>query len=360
MENHGRYGTRKVNVLVTGHDGYIGSIMVPVLQEAGYQVAGMDMFYYSNHHADQIKRGLSELQLDIRDCTPKEMIGYDAVIHLAALSNDPLSEINQELTFEINHTASVKLAKLAKEAGVKRFLYASTCSVYGTVNQDEYATEDSFLHPLTPYATSKVKVEADLSKLADESFSPIYLRNATAYGWSPNFRSDLVLNNLVCWAYTTGEIRIMSDGTPWRPITHVRDICNAFATVIAAPKEVIHNQAFNVGVNQENYQVRDLAAIVQKGFPACKVTYSENGGPDPRSYRVDFSKISRCLPEFKPIWRASLGVSELKGVFEEAMFNREDFIGQKYVRLAKLKNLLQERRLDNNLRWRDSSKFPIT
>ena len=348
-----------MKVLITGHDGYIGSVMVPILQAAGHEIVGMDTFFFSNHYSKPINTGILELHHDIRDFIPEGLDGFDAIIHLAALSNDPLSLINPELTFEINHRASIRIAMLAKEAGVQRFLYASTCSVYGVANQQELATEETPQNPLSPYAISKVRVETDLSAMADDTFSPIFLRNATAYGWSPNFRSDLVLNNLACWAYTTGEIRIMSDGTPWRPIVHVRDIANAFAAVLVAPREAIHNQPFNVGINEENYQVRNLAAIVQEDFPDCKVTYDEHGGPDPRSYRVDFSKIMRSLPEFKPVWNAHRGVKELHAAYKEVGLTREDFTGPKYVRLAKLKSLLQDGQLDSYLRWKDRAIFPI-
>ena len=347
-----------MKVLLTGHDGYIGSVMMPVLQAAGHQVVGVDTFYYSDHRPKSMKNGRRVIELDIREFTPELLEGFDAFIHLAALSNDPLSQINPELTFAINHKASISVATLAKEAGVQRFLYASTCSVYGVANQDELATEETRLNPLSAYAISKVRTEGDLADLADDAFSPVYLRNATAYGWSPHFRSDLVLNNLACWAYTTGEIRVMSDGTPWRPIVHVRDIANAFAAALVAPRDSIHNQAFNVGENAENYQVRDLAAIVQQDFPGCRVTYDENGGPDPRSYRVDFSKIAQQVPEFKPVWNAQRGVEELHKAYAEVGLTKEDFTGPRYVRLAKLKALIQEGQLDGNLYWKNRVANP--
>ncbi len=342
-----------MKILITGHEGYIGSVMVPVLLASGHEVSGVDTFFFSNYHSDPNGDEVRETNQDIRDFKPEDFDGIEAVIHLAALSNDPLGEIDPELTFEINHQASVRLAKLAKAWGVRRFLYASTCSVYGITNQQELATEDTPLEPLSAYARSKVKVEADLAELADDSFSPVYLRNSTAYGWSPCFRSDLVLNNLACWAYTTGEIRIMSDGTPWRPIVHVRDIAQAFAAALTAPREAVHNQAFNVGINEENYQVRDLAEIVKQGFPDSKVIYNEHSNPDPRSYRVDFSKIKRYLPEYRPAWSARRGVEELRSAYEETGLRRDDFTGPKYVRLARLKQLLQEGQLDDKLYWKD-------
>ncbi len=342
-----------MKVLITGHDGYIGRNMVPVLQAAGCEVVGVDAFFFSTANGKQSHRERTEIPHDIRDVTLEGIEGIDAVIHLAALSNDPLSEINPELTYEINHEASVRLARLAKEAGVQRFLYASTCSVYGVANEEELATEETPLRPLSHYAISKVRVEEDLSKMADASFSPVFLRNATAYGWSSNFRSDLVVNNLVGWAYTTGEIRIMSDGTPWRPVVHVKDITNAFAAALIAPRDAIHNQAINVGQNKENFQVRDVAAILQESFPDCRVTFGGSSGPDPRSYRVDFSKITRCLPEFKPAWNLRRGVEELKAAYQEVKLSREDFTGPRYVRLARLKVLLQGGQLDSKLYWKE-------
>jgi nucleoside-diphosphate-sugar epimerase len=358
MESHGKYGRANLKVIVTGHDGYIGSVMVPVLQAGGYEVIGLDTFFFSDPGREPMHNSILEIRQDIRHLEPEVFEYVDAIIHLAALSNDPIGEINPDLTHDINHKATINLAKLAKEAGVQRFLYASTCSVYGVTNQEELASEDSPLRPVSAYARSKVQSEADLASMADDSFSPVYLRNATAYGWSPRYRSDLVLNNLTCWAYTTGEIRILSDGTPWRPIVHVQDIANAFATVLSGPREAIHNQAFNVGINEENYQVRELAAIVQECFPDCKATYGEHSSPDPRSYRVDFSKINQSLPEFKPEWNARRGVEELRIAYKEIGLTREDFTGPKYVRLARLKSLLQEGQLDDNLYWKDQVIYP--
>jgi nucleoside-diphosphate-sugar epimerase len=348
-----------MKVLVTGHDGYIGSVMVPALRAAGHEVYGVDTLFFADAVLDQGRIRASDVQKDVRDLVPEDFDGYDAVVHLAALSNDPMGELNPELTHEINHRASVRMAALAKEAGVQRFLYASTCSVYGIANQEELATEESPLRPLTAYAISKMHVEEDLSRLADDTFSPVYLRNATAYGWSPRFRADLVLNNLAGWAHTSGQIRIMSDGTPWRPLVHVQDIAAAFVAALSAPREAIHNQAFNVGGMGENYQVRDLAAIVQEAFLDCAVTYAEGGAPDPRSYRVDFGKIARCLPGFVPAWDARRGARELRAAYREVGLTKEDFAGPKYVRLARLKSLLETGKLDENLRWADRVIYPL-
>ena len=347
-----------MKVLITGHDGYIGSVMAPVLQAAGHEVVGVDTYFYSDERYEARRHGFLNLHKDVRDFVPEDFEGFDAVVHLAALSNDPLGELNPELTHEINYQASLQMAKLAKEAGVQRCLFASTCSVYGVANQEELATEESPLQPLSAYAVSKIRSEEGLAKLADDGFSPVYLRMATVYGWSPRFRSDLVLNNLACWAQVSGEIRILSDGTPWRPAVHVGDVANAYAAALAAPREAIHNQAFNVGVNEENYQVRDLAAIVHEAFPGSQVTYAEGGRPDPRSYRVDFGKIQRCIPAFKPVWNARRGAEELRSAFESAGLRQEDVAGPKYVRLAALKALLAEGQLDKNLYWRARVIYP--
>jgi nucleoside-diphosphate-sugar epimerase len=263
--------------------------------------------------------------------------------------------MNPELTDDINYRASVRLATAAKQAGVKRFIYASSCSLYGSSSADEILTEDAPFNPLTPYALSKIRTEQSVSELADAHFSPIFMRNATAYGLSPRLRADIVLNNLVCWAHTTGRIRIMSDGTPWRPIVHIEDISRAFAAALSAPREAIHNQAFNVGVNDENYQVREIAEIVRQTVPGCSVEYAAQSGPDPRNYRVEFTKISRSLPDFQPQWNARRGARELHDAFVRIGFSEEDFQSRKFTRLKQLSHLLEAGLLDEGLRWKDVS-----
>ncbi len=340
-----------MRVLVTGHNGYIGSVMVPILQAAGHEVVGLDSFFFEDCSLLDEDHRVPALRKDIRDVQPSDLEGFAAIAHLAALCNDPLGDLHPEWTSEINHTASVQLAIKARAAGVARFLYASSCSMYGAAGGAEVLNEGAPLRPLTPYAISKVRTEEDVSKLADHSFSPVFMRNATAYGLSPRLRADVVLNNLVCWAHTTGRIRIMSDGTPWRPIVHVQDIARAFAAALAAPREAIHNQAFNVGANGENYQVQELAEIVRSTVPGCTVEYAEEAGPDPRSYRVDFSKLSRTFPDFKPHWNASFGAKDLYEALQEANVTLADFQGRKFIRLSQVKHLLRLRMLDDTLRW---------
>ena len=325
--------------------------MVPMLVGAGHEVVGLDSDLFQQCTFSPGIHEVPELQLDLRDVQPKHLEGFDAVVHLAALSNDPLGDLNPEITYDINHAASVRLARLAKETGVPRFLYSSSCSSYGTAG-DDLVDEATKLHPITPYAISKVRVEQDVRKLANHKFSPTFLRNATAYGVSPRLRFDLVLNNLVAWAFAKGRVHIKSDGTPWRPIVHIEDISRAFLAILAAPREVTHNQALNVGQTEENYRIRELAEIVQEVVPSSRIDYAQDGGPDPRCYRVDFGKIERVLPDFKPQWNARRGVEELYAAYRSAGLLLEDCEGPRFKRIEHLKHLLATGRVDATLRWR--------
>lgn len=339
-----------MRILVTGHKGYIGTVMVPMLLGAGHEVMGVDSDLFQQCTFCPGMHDVPEMRLDLRDLQATHLEGFDAVVHLAALSNDPLGDLNPEITYRINHAAAVRLARLAKEAGVPRFLYSSSCSSYGKAG-DNLVDETAELHPITPYAISKVRVEQDVAKLADDAFSPTFLRNATAYGVSPRLRFDLVLNNLVAWAFAKGRVHIKSDGTPWRPIVHIEDISRAFLAVLAAPREVIHNQALNVGQTEENYRIRDLGEIVQEVVPGSRIEYAKDGGPDPRCYRVDFGKIHRLLPDFKTQWNARRGAEELYAAYRSAGLLLEDFEGPRFKRVDHLKYLLATGRVDSTLRW---------
>lgn len=342
-----------MKILVTGHKGYIGTVMVPMLLDKDYEVVGLDSDLYERSTFGAGIQTIPETKKDIRDVELEDLTGVDVVMHLAALSNDPLGNLNPQLTHEINYLASVKLAKLAKQAGVKRFIFSSSCSNYGAGGND-WLNEDSAFNPVTPYGVSKVKAEQEIGQLADDRFSPTLLRNATAYGVSPRLRFDLVLNNLVAWAFTKGLVYIKSDGTPWRPIVHIADISRAFIAVLEAPRESIHNQAFNVGRNQDNYQIRDLAEIVRETVPNCRVEYAPNSGPDKRCYRVDCTRIAH-LPNFQPQWDARKGARELYEAYRKVGLTLEEFEGVKYQRVAQIKYLLDNGKLNNDLRWQTES-----
>lgn len=342
-----------MRILLTGHKGYIGTVMVPMLLAEGHQLVGLDSDLFEQSTFGEGIQSIPELKKDIRDIEISDLDGFDAVIHLAGLSNDPLGDFNPSLTYEINHAASVRLASLAKQVGITRFIFSSSCSNYGAGGED-WLNEESAFNPITPYGISKVRAEQDLAKLADSDFSPTFLRNATAYGVSPRLRFDLVLNNLTAWAFTTGQVYIKSDGTPWRPIVHIEDISRAFIAVLHAPREVVHNQAFNVGRNEDNYRIRELAEIVEETVPGCRIVYAKDGLPDKRCYRVDCSKIARTLPEFKPQWNARKGAEELYTAYQKVGLTLEDFEGARYKRIAHIKQLLSTDRLDETLRWKEA------
>jgi nucleoside-diphosphate-sugar epimerase len=339
-----------MRILLTGHKGYIGAVMAPILLDAGHEVVGLDSDFFQGCTFTPGIRPVPELRLDLRDVEQQHLKGFDAVVHLAALSNDSLSNLNPEVTYDINHAASVRLARLAKNAGVRRFLFSSSCSVYGTPDGDRVA-ETARLDPTAPYSIAKVRVEQDVARLAGESFSPTFLRNATAYGVSPRFNVELVLNNLVAWAYANGSIYIKSDGSGWRPTVHVEDISRAFLAVLEAPREVVHNQALNVGQTEENYSIRELAEIVLEAVPGAGIKYAKNPVPTARSYRVDFGRIQRLLPGFKPRWNARQGAEQLYAAYRNVFFTVEDCEGPRFNRIAWLKQLLASGRVNGALRW---------
>jgi nucleoside-diphosphate-sugar epimerase len=339
-----------MRVLVTGHHGYIGSILVPALLAAGHQVTGLDTFYYEGCDLTDEAADVPARRLDVRDARADDVAGQDAIVHLAGLSNDPVGDFDPGLTREINFEATVALAKAAREAGVERFIFASSCSMYGAAADGRPVDETAPQQPLTAYAESKVRSEEALAPLATDAFSPIFMRNATVYGVSPRLRTDLVLNNLVAWAYTTGKVRILSDGTPWRPLVHVRDVARATAALLEAPRDVVHGEAFNVGQETENYQVRDLAEIVRETVPGCTIEYAGTGDPDPRSYRVSFEKLRRTLPELRLEWNARRGAEELHEAYERRGLSFAEFDSERYTRLKRIRALLANGVLDDRLR----------
>jgi nucleoside-diphosphate-sugar epimerase len=324
--------------------------MSRVLSERGHEVIGLDseLFAESTYGPEPV--AIPAVRKDIRDVVLSDFEGYDAIIHLAGLSNDPLGDLNPELTYDINHRASVRIAELAKEAGVERFIFSSSCSYYGA-GGDDFLTEDAPFNPVTPYGTSKVLVERDVSKMADDRFSPTFMRNATAFGVSPRLRFDLVLNNLVAWAVTQGTVFMKSDGMAWRPIVHIEDISRAMAAVLEAPRGLIHNEVFNVGRTEDNYLVRDLADIVRETVPGARVEFAAGNGADARTYRVNCDKYARTFPGTPMIWNAPKGARELFKTYSQLGLSLDDFEGPRYKRIAKLQSLIDSGRVDEQLRW---------
>jgi nucleoside-diphosphate-sugar epimerase len=344
-----------MKVLVTGHRGYIGVEMVTALRKAGHEVVGLDTGYYDACDFDRPPDEIPEVKVDLRDVTAAHLRGLDAVAHMAALSNDPLGDLNPQITYDINLHASVRLARAAKEAAVRRFLFSSSCSLYGA-GGDGFLDENAAFNPVTAYGESKVRVEQEVSGLADATFTPVYLRNATAYGVSRRLRADIVVNNLVGHAITTGKVLLQSDGTPWRPLVHIGDIIHAFACCLAAPVEAIHNQAFNVGRQSENFRIRQVAEMVAEVVPGSQVSFAEGASADLRNYRVDFRKIESKLPGYAPTWTLRKGIEELYAAYKHHGMTKDEWQGPRYYRLKTIKGLQDGGVLDADLRRKAAAR----
>ena len=347
-----------MRVLVAGDRGYIGAVLVPFLRNAGHQVDGLDVGLYEGCDFRGGPEPIAGRRpRDTRDVRPEELAGYDAIVCLAALSNDPLGHLNRDATYSVNLDGTLRLAEAAKASGVGRFLFASSCSLYGAAGSDAVG-EDASMHPVTPYGETKALAEKELSKLAGDDFSPTYLRNATAYGASPRLRLDIVVNNLTGIAMTTGEVRLESDGSPWRPLVHVEDISQAFLAVLEAPREVVHDEAFNVGRAEDNVQVRDIAEMVRDAVPGSSLTFAPGAGPDLRNYRVDFSKINETLPDLRLRWTVRDGVEELAAAYAEHGLTLDEFNSAQFTRLRRMQQLLSLGLVDDQLRRQTDDQFP--